>query len=298
MNTIDEKKQQLFIGIDGGGSKCKAVITDARQRVLGIGVSGPANPLHGVDQTIYSIVESATLALASAGLAADNIKHLIAGVGLAGVNLPSLMDKMTQWQHPFSQLFLTTDLSIACLGAHQGRDGAIMITGTGSCGYSLVNGKEYFIGGHGFPHGDHGSGAWTGLKVVNVVMRSLDKLTEPSLMNGKLLAHLSCDNALDLVEVIAHQPASFFASLAFVAYDAAKEGDKLALAIIQEGAQYISNIADRLWENNPQRLSLIGGLTPVIKPYLSAHVIALLSEPKMPPEQGAVIYAKQQLDLL
>ncbi|MGB0834978.1 MAG: N-acetylglucosamine kinase [Psychrobium sp.] len=298
MNRINIKKDQLFIGIDGGGSKCKAVIVDAQNTVLGVGISGPANPLHGFEQTLHSITESAQLALSDAGLPVEHTKRLIAGVGLAGVNLPSLMNKMLDWQHPFAQFHLTTDLNIACLGAHNGQDGAIMITGTGSCGYSYMAGKECFIGGHGFPHGDHGSGAWTGLNVVNVVMRSLDQLVPKSLMNQKLLSHLSCSTPLDLVEVVAHRPSSFFASLAFVAFDAANEGDEQALAIINEGASYISSIADKLWENNPERLSLIGGLTPVITPYLAPHVVERLSEPALPPEQGAIIFAKQQMGIL
>ncbi len=294
-NTVEQ--QTLYIGIDGGGSKCKAIITDASDSILGSAIAGPANPLHGYEQTINSIEESARMALDDAGLSHELLPTLIAGIGLAGVNLPSLMDKMQQWQHPFKQMFLTTDLSIACLGAHNGEDGAIMITGTGSVGYSLVKQKEFFIGGHGFPHGDKGSGAWTGLQVVTKVLRSLDGMEIDSLMNKALLEKLGCKDALEVVEVIAHKPASFFAKLACVAFDNAKLGDELALGIVQDGAKYISNLAKRLWRNEPKGMSLIGGLTPVITPYLDADVAQSLSPAQYPPEFGAIIYAKQQLAL-
>lgn len=295
VNTVN--KQTLYLGIDGGGSKCKAVITDADHNVLGSAISGPANPLHGYEQTINSITESAKLALVDAGLPATKLSELVAGIGLAGVNLPSLMTKMEQWQHPFEQMFLTTDLSIACLGAHNGDDGAIMITGTGSCGYSYVKQQEFFIGGHGFPHGDKGSGAWTGLQVVTKVLRSLDGLEVDSLMNQQLLNMLTCNDCMEVIEVVAHKPASFFAKLACVAFDNAKKDDELALSIVQDGANYISDIASRLWQNGPLSMSLIGGLTPVITPYLNSEIAQRLSPPQHPPEIGAIIYAKQQLSL-
>ena len=168
MDSNPVARHPLFIGIDGGGSKCKATIVDANDNVLGTGIAGPANPFHDYQQTIISIVESAQQALTAAQLPAADISRLVAGVGLAGVNVPKVFDKMLHWQHPFGQMFLTTDLHIACLGAHQGRDGAIMITGTGSCGYSHINGETIMVGGHGFPHGDKGSGAWLGLQAVQI----------------------------------------------------------------------------------------------------------------------------------
>lgn len=294
LNTVN--KQTLYLGIDGGGSKCKATITDVDNNVLGSAIAGPANPLHGYEQAINSIAESAKLALNDAGLAPELLSELIAGVGLAGVNLPSLMEQMLQWEHPFKHMFLTTDLSIACLGAHNGGDGAIMITGTGSCGYSYVKQQEFFIGGHGFPHGDKGSGAWTGLQAVTHVLRSLDGLEIDSRMNQLMLDKLNCKDCLEIIEVVAHKPASFFAKLACVAFDAAAQNDELALSIVKDGGKYMSDVARRLWRNEPSNMSLIGGLTPVITPYLDSDIAQRLSPAQYPPEIGAIIFAKQQLD--
>ena len=33
----------LFLGIDGGGTGCRAAVADASGRILGTGVAGPAN---------------------------------------------------------------------------------------------------------------------------------------------------------------------------------------------------------------------------------------------------------------
>ena len=64
---------------------------------------------------------------------------------------------------------------IACLGAHGGRDGGIVIAGTGSVGLAMVNGREFRIGGYGFPISDEGSGAEIGLHAIRLALRAHDK---------------------------------------------------------------------------------------------------------------------------
>lgn len=285
---------ELFLGIDGGGSKCKAIVMNKDNQILGTGIAGPGNPLHGFEQATNSITESAKLALEDAGLAHIELNELIAGVGLAGVNLPVLFDKMQSWQHPFKHMYLATDLLIACLGAHQGQDGAVMISGTGSCGFSCIDDEEFIIGAHGFPHGDKGSGAWFGLQAAKHVLLSIDGVIEPSSMNQVLLNKLNCKDDTELVEAIAGKVATYYAQLANLVFDAAEAGDKVALGIVEEGAEYINSIARTLWAKNPKRMSMIGGLTPRLKPWLAKEIQAQLSEPLSPPEVGSVLFARKQ----
>lgn len=289
-----DDKNNIFLGIDGGGSKCKATVITSENKILGIGVSGPGNPLHGFKQATHSIVESAKLALADANIPESSLGNIVAGVGLAGVNLPVLFEQMNNWQHPFKAMHLTTDLLIACLGAHQGADGAVIISGTGSCGFSYVDGEEYIVGAHGFPHGDKGSGAWFGLQAAKQVLLSLDGLIVTSTLNNKLLQLLNVETGLELVEAIAGKPATFYAGMANLVFDAAKEGDVLALDIVKEGASYIDNVAMQLSKRCPPRMSLIGGLTPRLLPWLAQDVQKSLSAPLNSPEVGAVFYARQQ----
>ncbi|WP_281558264.1 BadF/BadG/BcrA/BcrD ATPase family protein [Thalassomonas sp. RHCl1] len=293
-----DKQEKLFLGIDGGGSKCKAIIMTADNQILGSGISGPGNPLHGFEQAKDSIVKAAYLALIDAGLAETPLTELIAGVGLAGVNLPQQFEQMSAWQHPFKTMFLATDLLIACLGAHQGQDGAVMITGTGSCGFSYVRGQEFIIGAHGFPHGDKGSGGWFGLQAVEQVLLSLDGFKPVSILSKSLMDKLDCHTSTDIVEAVAGKPAAFYAGLANLVFDAAEVGDALALAIVHEGGAYISKVARALWQKNPPAMSIIGGLSSRLMPWLDQEVRERLITPKSPPEVGSVLFARQQLALL
>jgi glucosamine kinase len=81
-------------------------------------------------------------------------------------------------------------------------------------------------------------------------------------------------------------------------FDAAEDGDALAKSIVDEGAAYISDVARQLWNKNPPRMSLIGGLTPRLKPWLDKDIQEKLAEPLSPPEVGSVLFAQQQLALL
>lgn len=288
--------KELFLGIDGGGSKCKAIVMNENNDILGTGISGPGNPLHGFEQATNSITESAKLALEDAGLEDIPLNELNAGVGLAGVNLPALNEKMRAWQHPFKQMFLAHDLLIACLGAHHSRNGAVVITGTGSCGFSCIDEQEFLIGGHGFPQGDKGSGAWFGLQATKQVLLSLDGLVAPSLMNNVLLEKLSCKDTSSIVEAIVGKKATFYAQLANLVFDAAEQGDKAAKDIVKEGAEYINSLARSLLAKNPSRISMLGGLTFRLKPWLNQDIQAKLSEPLSPPEVGAVYLARNMLE--
>lgn len=287
--------KELFLGIDGGGSKCKAIVVNEDNKILGTGIAGPGNPLHGFEQATNAITQSAKLALEDAGLTHIKLNELNAGVGLAGVNLPVLFDQMQAWQHPFKQMFLATDLLIACLGAHQGKEGAVIISGTGSCGFSFVDGQAFIIGGHGFPHGDKGSGAWFGLQAAKQVLLSIDGIVEPSIMNNMLLTKLGCKDDIALVEAIAGKGATYYAQLANIVFDAADDGDKIALKIVNDGAEYINSIARVLWKKKPPRMSMIGGITPKLRPWLDAEIQAWLSEPLSAPEVGSVLFARREM---
>lgn len=283
----------LFIGIDGGGTKCRARLLSAEDKVLGTGLGGSANPFHGEAQAKASIVCAVNMALADAGLPSSEITNLIAGVGLAGVNLPSVFDAMNRWDHPFKKMYLTTDLHIACLGAHCRNEGAVIVAGTGSCGYSFVNDKATMLGGHGFTLGDKGSGAWIGLEAVKAVLLAFDNLSPQTYLSDLIGDHLQAKGVL-IVDKMGAAKSSDYAQLARFVLEAAEQKDEVAIKIMHEGADYMSALAEKLWATGPSRMSLIGGLSESLMPWLKPSVAANLSNPMSQPEFGAVYFARQQ----
>ncbi|MBY6107012.1 ATPase [Ferrimonas balearica] len=293
-HTVASFDSPLLLGIDGGGSKCRAILYHPTKGVMGTGLSGAANPVNGLDAAREAIVDACVQALAAAGLEASQLGQCIAGAGLAGVNLPSCFAAMNAWQHPFAELHLTTDLHIACLGAHGRQDGAIMITGTGSCGFLDLAGKQTIVGGHGFPQGDKGSGAWYGLMAVQRALEASDTLAPPTAMSAGLARALGSDEPLDWVEQLAGQRSTAYARLASVVFEAAEQGDEQALALRADGADYINRLARQLLQAGAPRLSLLGGLGPLVIPHLGEDVQQALSPAQATPEMGAVFFAQDQ----
>jgi glucosamine kinase len=286
-------EQTLYIGIDGGGTKCRASIMTADLQVLGTGVGGPANPFHGVQQAKDSIRTAAELALIDAGLPPSVMAELIAGAGLAGVNVPSLYEVMNAWEHPFKKMFLTTDLHIACLGAHNRDEGAVMIAGTGSCGYSYVKDSSLFLGGHGFPIGDKGSGAWMGLEAIQAVLLASDHLGPQTSLSESIGEFLQAKGVM-IVDKMFGAKSSDYAKFAIFVVDAADAGDDVAISIVKDGAAYMSAVARKLWATQPGRMSIIGGLAPRLIPWMDQDMASNLSPALYQPEFGAVYFAKQR----
>ena len=291
--------KSYYLGVDGGGSKCRATLSTCDGQIVGQGLGGPANPFQSISRAIASIECATTEALATAGLREADTSKLIAGVGLAGVNLPSFYQLVNEWEHPFRYMFLTTDLEIACIGAHDGNDGAVIVAGTGSCGFSVVNGQNHICGAHGFPFGDKGSGAWLGLEAVKAVLLAADDLGPTTALTDLVSEQLDA-NGVTIIERMAGGGSRRFAELAAVIFDAAESGDEVAVGIVKSGATYLSAVAKKLWLTEPPRMSLLGGLRDRILPWMDDDIADAMSPTLYQPDIGALLFAhrayNQQLD--
>jgi len=283
----------LFIGIDGGGSSCRAKIVSSDGLVTGSGISGRANPVHGLDKTIESIIDCSEKAADDAGLERAALQQISAGVGLAGVNLPSLHEKVSSWDHPFKEMFLTTDLHIACLGAHAQQDGSVIIAGTGSCGISISGSKMVTYGAHGFPLGDQCSGAWFGLQAISVSLLAHDGLGRKTSLLEKVCSTLNT-TPLEISDKMTHQPSKEFAKLARLIFEEANNGDAVAITVLKEGINYLNCMARKIMNTHPGPLSLLGGLRSELLPWLDSDIQDYLREPIDSPQDGAIYFAQSE----
>src|SRR4051812_31096155 len=139
-----------YLGIDGGGTRCRARIEDKNGRPLGESNSGPATTRIGVERTCRSIMEATEAAAAKAGLARADFARMHAAIGLAGLGRRGAEAALNKITHPFASVIFISDGMAACLGAHSGTDGAIVVTGTGSVGVGLIGGPRIPLAGYGF----------------------------------------------------------------------------------------------------------------------------------------------------
>lgn len=288
-----KQQEQLFIGVDGGGTKCKARLESSGGVLLAEAVTGPANPATDFALAVDSILQACQLLVQQAGYGNDALTHCHVVMGLAGVNVPRVQKKMQNWSHPFASLTVTTDLHIACLGAHAGRDGAILITGTGTAAFSTVDSQQFLFSAQGFPLGDRGSGAWFGWQAVCATLDSLDGLIEETELTKSICRTLGVVSNTDLISCCIGYKATDYARLAPQVLNYQQSGDPAALDITRRGLEYIQALLVRLQRTGAPRIAMIGGLAGVLIDLLPQNLQQQLSPVLGPPEVGAVALARQ-----
>ncbi len=156
----------LLLGVDGGGTQCRARLSDFSGAKLGEATAGPANIRFGLERSFSAILQATTECLVQAGLSSKDSSRITACLALAGASEPKHLAAAQDYPHPFRRAIVTTDAHAACVGAHGGRDGGIIIIGTGSIGWAERKELHYRVGGWGWPISDEGSGAWIGYEAL------------------------------------------------------------------------------------------------------------------------------------
>jgi glucosamine kinase len=284
---------QFYIGVDGGGTSCRARIEDAQGRVVGQGAAGPATTRLGADRSMQAVRTASLAAAADAGLPPTALAHTGAGVGLAGIDRKGAREALLELPHPFQRVVYATDANVACLGAHSGRDGGIVVLGTGSIGYARVKGRELRIGGYGFPISDEGSGAELGLQAVRLALRAHDGRAAATPFLLEVMRRLGPD-AVTVVAWAEQATATEYASLAPMALSYAEEGDRFAEQIVAEGAGHADVLIRSLVEFGAPRISLLGGLASRLLRWLSPDVRPFLSPPEGDAVAGALLLAGRE----
>lgn len=281
----------FYIGIDGGGTKCRARLENAEGTLLGEGISGPANIMRNCTVAISSIKAAIDIAIKQSSMSID-LGQCVVGAGLAGANISLAAEQFHRWSHPFHAVYLLSDLHAACLGAHKGNEGAAIIIGTGSAGARWENDQFRDIGGHGFPIGDIASGAWLGLKAIQQTLLVMDELAPQSPLSQAVCNALDVHTAEALVAACACFNTHHYAALVEAMLPLYDNNDCQTLEIFREGAGYIDSVATRLLANNTLPLAMIGGLSDIYSSHLSAAVKSRLVPCAETPQQGALHFAK------
>jgi len=261
----------LFVGVDGGGTGCRTRIEDAEGRVLGTGIAGPAALRIGVSRALAEVEKACSAALNEAGLEADALNSLHAAVGLAGVGRKGALKELTLQPHHFRSVVYTDDATIACIGAHGGRDGGIVIVGTGSVGFALIGGREVRVGGYGFPISDEGSGADLGLSAIRLALRAYDERTIGTSLTRDIMMRFHND-PFETVAWMDGATATDYATFAPLVMRHADAGDQIARRIVRDAAEQIDELVRRLSECGASRVALLGGLASSMQPWLAPDV--------------------------
>ncbi|CAH9050516.1 Glucosamine kinase GspK [Pseudoalteromonas holothuriae] len=282
----------LFLGIDGGGTKCKVRLENGNGQQLAEATSGPANIATSTTQAQSSILNATMTALTNAQLPTNALANLHVYAGFAGANIHNAIATMAQWQHPFADFTFTTDIHIACAGAHQGQDGGVIILGTGFCAGLLKNGQCNEFGGYGLLLSDGASGGWIGLNLVKTAIEVLDKLSPTSTLIEAFLNQVKCQHTEQLVALTLHAPPCYFAQFARLVFT--YPNDPYAKHILSSAAHFVERYIKQLQDLGVDKVALIGGVAVPIRSWIHRNYQSSLVTPAMTPEAAAAQLARRQ----
>jgi glucosamine kinase len=278
----------LALGIDGGATRCRARVRDADGKAL-VEASGAAANIH-VDfaAAIAALRAVVGEAIGKAGLADADRARIAIGLGLAGIEDPTDAARVVEAFPGYRLMRAANDAVTACIGAHAGADGGLVIAGTGSAAIARVRGKETIIGGRGFTLGDGGAGAHIGLEALRAAMRAFDRLGPASALTGDIIARFDGD-AVAMMRWARDAKPGDFGAFAPGVFARAAEGDRIALDIAARAARAIGALARGAVALGAERVALVGGAGEALRRYLEPEVAALLSPPLHDATDGAIL---------
>lgn len=315
--------QKLFVGVDGGGTKCRMRLSDENLEPLAESViAAPSNlQVRNGDAAYAAIKELIEEVFPKAGLdPVEDAKKAHACFGMAGGRMKSAREAFAKRDFPFASLDVFDDIDIARAGAHEGEDGAVLIIGTGSAGLGIMNGERHQVGGWGFLVGDTMAGAIFGRELLRKSLLAHEGLEPRSPLTEAVMERFDSDGdtmmewsfnnpdaRAEMIELheeglgpapagaVPARPADYgkFVPLAFEYFD---KGDPVAAELMTFELQAIDQYVHWFMSRGAKSIAIVGGFGARLFDMLVDRYGDVIVRPKSEPLQGAVILAKQIFD--
>lgn len=287
---------RFLVGVDGGGTSCRARICDINGNTLGEAKTGSANILLGSSVAMASINDAIATAAEQAGLNSSHFRHMSVGLALAGAEQQDAWYAFMKQPHPYGVITLNTDAYGACLGAWGGKDGAILIAGTGSCGILLKEGQQHVVGGREFPISDQGGGAVMGLRLIQQVLLSVDGIVEQTPLARSVLEYFNHDVDSIVSWSKTARPCDYgqFSPSIFAH---AAQGDKLAVKMLLQTAADIEMWMNALIQRGADKICLMGSIAERIHAWLIPPLQQRIATPQGDAMDGAIAMARSNHNL-
>lgn len=225
---------RAFAGVDGGGTRTRAVIVDADGVELGRGeFEGAVVTAHEPERAALAVRRAVEGAAAQAGIELP-VEVLWAGLAGAGATAPrAAVTRALRGFDLAERLVVGTDVEAAFHDAFPGGAGVMLIAGTGSIAWARnAEGREFRVGGWGRSLGDEGSGYRIGLEGLSWLTRAEDGRARPTVLRETLLPLCDASSVDEVVAWVEAASKGDVAALAPAVIECAEGGDEAAKAIV------------------------------------------------------------------
>lgn len=297
MNEAKNKIKYL-LGIDGGGTKTEFLLTDLYENRIKRVVLGSSNPVNiGIENTKKILKTGITQICENINPAEISLFAGLAG-GITGNNKEIIGDFLSDFG--FGAFSNGSDTESALKIALGDDNGVVVIIGTGIVAFSQKNGTRRRIGGWGYLIDKGGSGFSFGSDALNSALCHLDGRGGSQLILSLIEKQLN-KPLTDAISDIYSGGAAYVASFAPAVFEAFRNGDKEAEAIIGRNAREIALIIRTGFEFTENKAVLCGGLCrykdilePILIKELNGSINLIFSDE--PQINGAVKLAKSFIE--
>ena len=300
--TVDEllrpRGEDLFLGIDGGGTKTEFAVISSDGGVVARSVKSGCNPNDvGYSRALAVIREGIDSILA------DYQSINAAFLGIAGISVGNHAKRLysdLKKCYPKIKIQIKSDifnLFAMCDGASMA-----VISGTGSVVF-VKDGDEYRrIGGWGYLLDNAGSGYDIGREAIRTALYEEDMKKSPSRLANMLRERLNVKTVWEHLNTIYAEGKPYVAELASVVFEAYLMGDENAARIIDESARGLAKLLNagvEIYGAEPVAVAS-GGLfthyTEIMREHIEKYSEVKLIMGGLPPIYGACKSARLMAD--
>lgn len=284
------RRLRFFAGVDGGGTRCRVRLRAASGEDIAFAEGGPANIHRDMVAAITTITRTIQQAFAQAGLSSEHYQQSAIGLGLAGIVSAHDHEPVKAALSGFTKISLVSDAEVACIGAHHGDDGGLVIAGTGSASFARLKGETIALGGRGFAIADDGSAARLGWSALKSALNAADGLSPSSPMTVNLMSRFEHDpTAVTRWTKTASQ--ADYGQFAPLVFGFAAKGDPIAVALVKETVMAVLALRHALAARGVEKIALTGGMREALLPWLALdHPDAFVS-PLRDAADGGILLA-------
>jgi len=233
----------LSLGIDGGSSSAKWTLIDQSGAIKSKGSSNP------IDGHLYRVesqekMEKFLLELRQE-LGNLNPDHIT--IGITGLGSVKKIEECFLKAFPGAKLSIGTDVALAYRSEFKDGEGIYLYAGTGSIAVHITKtGEEISIGGWGYLLGDEGAGYWIGREALRHLMTQIEELSSLDELSTSISQAVGGKDWPSIRQFVYSKDRSAIAGLTPIVANCASNGSKSAVAILENAANHLAELALRM----------------------------------------------------
>jgi N-acetylglucosamine kinase-like BadF-type ATPase len=240
--------RELYLGVDGGGTKTIAILADEEGHILSAGRAGCAN-YQSIGETAAGREMRVAIDLALRGSGAKLTDVTAAGFGIAGADREpemAIVKEMVESFAPVPKRFVENDALLVLRAATKDAVGVGLVAGTGTnCVGRDRYGRRFQVGGMGPISGDVGYAEDLAMRTVGAAWMASDGRIGPSALAKSVPDVLGVKSVEDIPGLLVRGevPDPLVRKIVTCLFQEAEKGDGLACRIVEDTGERLGGAA-------------------------------------------------------